>query len=208
MRVTAAVAVVLAVLPAGLSGGRLDASTGPIPLKCDRACLERVVDQYLAAVVAHDPKHVPLSADVRYTENNQLLAVGDGFWKTAQGPGNYKHYFADPESGQVAFTGSWELGVGSYPIANSSAGTVKLVETILTPGIRDRSTSCGCIVAPAGSTIRRTIGVFTACCFASTTTPQWPSDRTTGVPGGNGATKDWKTSTTSGSKSNPLRETT
>ena len=82
------------------------ASTGPIPLACDRGCLERVIDQYLAAVVAHDPSRLPLSADVKYTENNQLVPVGDGFWKTAQGIGNYRHYFADPDAGQVAFMGT------------------------------------------------------------------------------------------------------
>jgi len=84
----------------------LHASLGPIPLKCDRACLEKVMDDYLAAVVAHDPKRLPLSADVKYTENSQLVEIGDGFWKTAQGLGNYKHYFADPEFGQVALMGT------------------------------------------------------------------------------------------------------
>jgi hypothetical protein len=84
----------------------LGASLGPIPLKCDRACLEGVMDQYLAAVVAHDPKRLPLSADVKYTENAQVVPLGDGFWKTAQGIGNYKHYFADPEFGQVALMGT------------------------------------------------------------------------------------------------------
>ena len=82
------------------------ASTGPIPLNCDRACLENLVNQYLAAVVAHDPKRLPLSQDVRYTENDQLLDIGDGFWKTAEAIGNYQHYFADPEFGQVAFMGT------------------------------------------------------------------------------------------------------
>ena len=71
-----------------------------------RKCLERIVDEYLEAVVAHDPKRLPLSADVKYTENSQVVALGDGFWKTAQGIGNYKHYFADPEFGQVAFMGT------------------------------------------------------------------------------------------------------
>ena len=84
----------------------LRASLGPIPIKCDRACLEKVMDDYLAAVVAHDPKRLPLSADVRYTENAQVVEPGDGFWKTAQGRGNYTHYFADPEFGQVAFMGT------------------------------------------------------------------------------------------------------
>lgn len=101
----AAMALTAAAFAAAVSI-RVDASTGPIPSTCDRSCLERLVDQYLEAVVAHDPKRVPLSADVRYTENNQVLAVGDGFWKTAAGIGNYKHYFADPEFGQVAFMGT------------------------------------------------------------------------------------------------------
>jgi hypothetical protein len=85
---------------------KADASTGPIPLNCDRACLEGLVDQYLAALVAHDPKKLPLSADVMYTENDQAMDVGDGFWKTVQGVGNYKHIFADPAFGQVAFMGT------------------------------------------------------------------------------------------------------
>jgi hypothetical protein len=79
---------------------------GPIPLNCNRACLEDVVDQYLAAVVAHDPGRAPLSEDVMYTENSQVMDIGDGFWKTAQERGNYTHIFADPEFGQVAFMGT------------------------------------------------------------------------------------------------------
>jgi hypothetical protein len=105
MRRALAVAALVAAASAG-HFARVQASTGPIPLRCDRTCLEKVVDDYLAAVVAHDPTRVPLSADVKYTENNQVLPVGDGFWKTAQGLGAYKHYFADPEAGQVAFMGT------------------------------------------------------------------------------------------------------
>jgi hypothetical protein len=93
---------------AGYFAMQLHASTGPIPLNCDRACLEGVMNQYLAAVVAHDPKRVPLSEDVMYTENDQILKVGDGFWKTAAGLGSYKHYFADPEMGQVVFMGTMQ----------------------------------------------------------------------------------------------------
>jgi len=35
------------------------------PAQCNRACLEGLIDQYWAAVVAHDPKRLPLSADVQ-----------------------------------------------------------------------------------------------------------------------------------------------
>jgi hypothetical protein len=106
MRRAIAVVALVAVAAASQFAPRLDASTGPIPLKCDRACLEGVVNQYLDAVVAHDPKRLPLSADVKYTENNQVVDVGDGFWKTAEGRGAYSHYFADPDAGQVAFMGT------------------------------------------------------------------------------------------------------
>ena len=90
----------------GNLGPTADASTGPIPLNCNRACLENLVDQYLAAVVAHDPKRLPLSKDVMYTENDQVIEIGDGFWKTAEGRGKYTHIFADPEFGQVAYMGT------------------------------------------------------------------------------------------------------
>ena len=49
---------------------------------------------------------MPLSADAVYTENDQIMDIGDGFWKTVQGLGNYKHIFADPEFGQVAMMGT------------------------------------------------------------------------------------------------------
>jgi hypothetical protein len=85
---------------------KADASTGTISLNCDRACLENVVEQYLTALVAHDPKRLPLSKDVTYTENDQVIEIGDGFWKTAEARGNYTHIFADPEFGQVAYMGT------------------------------------------------------------------------------------------------------
>jgi hypothetical protein len=101
-----ALAIVGAAVLASYFVPRADAATGPIPLNCNRACLENLVDQYLAAVVAHDPKRLPLSKDVKYTENDQLLELGDGFWKTAEGRGNYTHIWADPEFGQVAYMGT------------------------------------------------------------------------------------------------------
>jgi hypothetical protein len=106
MRSTLAAAAACAALLLGSLAVRVSGSTGPIPLDCNRACLEGLIDQYLKAVVAHDPSKLPLSKDVMYTENNQAIDVGDGFWKTAQGLGNYRHVFADPEFGQVAMMGT------------------------------------------------------------------------------------------------------
>ena len=113
---------------------RVDASTGPIPLNCNRACLEGVVNDYLTAVVARDPKRLPLSADVKYSENSQLLPVGDGFWKTVEGRGKYTHIFADPEFGQVAYMGTM-LEAGA-PLLMSlrlrlELGRITEIETVL-----------------------------------------------------------------------------
>jgi hypothetical protein len=76
------------------------------PANCDRACLEHLVDQYLEAVVAHDPTRLPLAAHVRFTEMGQELELGDGFWHTASAAGHYRHYFPDPTVGQVGFMGT------------------------------------------------------------------------------------------------------
>jgi hypothetical protein len=85
-------------------------SSDRVAAKCDRPCLETLLDHYLAAVVAHDPSRLPLSADVKYTENEQVLEIGDGFWQTATGIGNYKHHFADTDMGQAAWMGTMREG--------------------------------------------------------------------------------------------------
>jgi len=80
----------------------------PSPAKandCDRVCLNGFVDQYMAAVVAHDPSKLPHSANARYTENNVEMKLGEGLWQTSDGWGSYKVYVDDPQTGQVGFLG-------------------------------------------------------------------------------------------------------
>lgn len=66
---------------------------------CDRACLNDLIEQYLAAMVAHDPSKLPLAKNVKFTEDGVKLDVGDGLWATASGVGNYKVYFDEPAAG-------------------------------------------------------------------------------------------------------------
>ena len=82
---------------------------------CDRACLEGFVDQYLDAVIAHDPKRLPLSPNAKFTENGQRLNVGDGFWRSTLSKGNYKLFVTDVETGQVAFIGTITEGATPRP---------------------------------------------------------------------------------------------
>ncbi len=84
----------------------------PVPSNCDRACLEHLADQVTDAMVAHDPSSLPLSKDVKYTEGGSILTIGDGFWATATGKGDYVHYFADPDAGQIVVMRTMKEGHG------------------------------------------------------------------------------------------------
>jgi hypothetical protein len=87
-----------------LSGVFIFAAAADKP--CDRACLVALMDQYLAAVVKHNPSGVPLAKDVKLVENTEVTAVGKGLWETATGgPTDFKIYAADPDQGQIGFIG-------------------------------------------------------------------------------------------------------
>jgi hypothetical protein len=73
---------------------------------CDRACLEGLVDQYLDAVVAHDPHRIHITPEFRFTENGVHLEIGDGLWRTMTAKGSYRMFVTDVEAGHVAFLGS------------------------------------------------------------------------------------------------------
>jgi len=72
---------------------------------CDRQCLYGFVDQYLAALVARDPARLPWAKNVKFTENNVELQLGDGLWGTITAKGADDLRAADPENGQVAYYG-------------------------------------------------------------------------------------------------------
>jgi len=73
---------------------------------CERECLDGFVNQYLSALLSHDPSRAPLSATVKFTENGQILKPGDALWGTISSLGKYKFYFEDPQDGQVGFFGT------------------------------------------------------------------------------------------------------
>jgi len=85
---------------------------------CDRACLIGIADAYLAAVVAHDPKKAPLAPNVTFTEQAQVLAVGEGLWKTATaGPTTFKIPVPDPVAGQIGLIVMMKANLGPAPVA-------------------------------------------------------------------------------------------
>jgi hypothetical protein len=73
---------------------------------CDRACLDAFSDRYVEALSAHDPSKLPLAPNVKFTENDQVLKLGEGAWKTNGRMGTYRIHAADPQSGQAGFIGA------------------------------------------------------------------------------------------------------
>jgi hypothetical protein len=76
--------------------------------KMDRRYLEGLIDQYLEAVVAHDPARLPLAKTVKFTENAQVIPIGEALWATASANATYRLYACDPAAGQVGFFGLME----------------------------------------------------------------------------------------------------
>ena len=95
--------MILGANPARAANGQ---TRGTMAAPCDRACLDGFVDQYLTALVANDPSHLPVTKTVKFTENGQKLELGDGLWNTMTGRGTYKLYIADPDAGEAAFFGT------------------------------------------------------------------------------------------------------
>ncbi len=86
-------------------------SAPKLPVHCDRACLIDAMNGYLAALVAHDPARVPLSAHLEFVENTVPMSPGEGLWRTAEAlPTTFKIYVPDPVSEQIGFLGVMRAG--------------------------------------------------------------------------------------------------
>lgn len=95
-------ASVAALLPVGVLAPLGVVAAPPSP-DCNRACLNVIAEQYLAALPAHDPSKAPLASEVRYTEDGVELTLPDGLWRTADSVGRYRLFVDDPEQGEVGF---------------------------------------------------------------------------------------------------------
>ena len=48
---------------------------------CDRDCLAGFIDQYMNAMIAHDPGVLPVTAQVKFTEDTIEMQLGQGLWE-------------------------------------------------------------------------------------------------------------------------------
>ena len=111
------------------------AARGQTPVAaCDRVCLIGIAEQYLEALVAKEPKRLPLAAAAKFTENGQRLEPGEGLWNSVSGHGTYKLHVADQTAGQVVtFSTMREANVPIIVAVRLKvdAGRISEVETIV-----------------------------------------------------------------------------
>ena len=100
--------------PPWLVGGLIVAAVGTTPAlaqtTCDRTCLRTMLDQYLTAVIKHDPAAAPLVVGFRQTENAINVRPDNGVWKTVTGLGTVQRRYLDATTGQAAYYGTVEEG--------------------------------------------------------------------------------------------------
>lgn len=101
----------------------------------DRAALYAVLDDYLVALQARDPRQVSWAQGARTSENNVDLEPGDGLWGTIDRLGDYDLRFADARTGQVGFFGvtheHQEESAFALRLAVMDDGTIAEAESIV-----------------------------------------------------------------------------
>ncbi|TAJ95171.1 MAG: hypothetical protein EPO31_01995 [Gammaproteobacteria bacterium] len=80
-------------------------ATAAVEIYCDRACLAGFMNKYLEALVKHDAASLPVTRNVKYTENGVRLNLGDGMWQTAAALPTYRLDVIDETAGQVGLLG-------------------------------------------------------------------------------------------------------
>jgi hypothetical protein len=116
---------------------------------CDRACLGDLVTKYLKDMAARNPAALPVAPNVRFTENGDVMKLGDGLWKTASGLGTYRQDILDV-AGHTAATLAVVLEDGDKPVLfclrlKERDGKISQIETMVVP--HDKSSL---IFDPAG----------------------------------------------------------
>ena len=138
--------IVLACVAAGACATVSAQQKYPAPrpgASCDRACLNALVDSYLAALVAHDLSRVPIAANAKLVENVTAIKPGEGLWKTASAvPTAFKIYVPDPVSQQVGFLGVLDEGGKPVELAlrlKLQNGQIVEMEHLIARGLNERN---------------------------------------------------------------------
>ncbi len=74
-------------------------------MTCDANCLTAIATQYMTDVATQDWSKLPWATQVRYTENNVGMMIGDGFWGAGPTAGDNPLILTDASTGEVVWYG-------------------------------------------------------------------------------------------------------
>ncbi len=125
-------------------------AASPAKDACDQACLSKFVDQYLAALLIHDPSGLPVAADAKLTENTKPTPLGEGLWKTLKFIKFRGETVSDPSTGQVTYWGAIQEDHVSLLMLRLKivGGKITEVETIVAHGSAPDAPRTGFEVMP------------------------------------------------------------
>ena len=114
------------------------------PGPCARQCLLDIADDYIAALVAHNPDAAPLADDVRFTENTVIMRPGEGLWQSlSSGPTEFQIYVADPVSRMIGYIGMLEANGAPIQfglrLAIDDSGKITQAEHMVVSNVRETS---------------------------------------------------------------------
>jgi hypothetical protein len=117
-------------------GGRGGASgsggSGGSTTACTRQLLSSTTDAYFTALAAGDPSSLPLASTVKFTEDGQVMDLGEGLWLTA-GTLVYKHTAIDVQECSAMSQAVVPDGTTNIPYAlrlKLVSGQITEIETI------------------------------------------------------------------------------
>ncbi len=100
-RILFIVLILLCVIAAASISGCTEKSTETSAANdvCDRECLEGFVTTYIEAMLTHNPGSLPVTENVRFTEDCKEIALGEGLWKNISGLTGYRRDILDVRQG-------------------------------------------------------------------------------------------------------------
>ncbi len=76
--------------------------------ECDHECLVGFTNRYMDALLHKDPSRIPLARDVKFTENDVLMPIGEGIWATISSVAKTSLTAADTQTGNAVWFGTVE----------------------------------------------------------------------------------------------------
>ncbi len=67
--------------------------------RCNRECLRNFISQYLDAMLSHNPGLLIRSADIKFTEDSEVMKLGDGLLKSVSGIQPFRRNILDAPQG-------------------------------------------------------------------------------------------------------------